>query len=179
MRILCLTCLLALIAVPALAGTITTNHSTRVLVVDTLTTQPGLATATMRVGDVTWNIGTFSMADVDTQVVATKDTATFDWQKLEEYLCSTSMVYETIDAGSLYAHTQWQFPPTANAYIYAGRVGLLELRFKLENFVVDGTSGFLAGTYKMTFETIPEPTVALLLAILVLGLFLLRRRSIW
>lgn len=167
-------CSLLVAATTANAATITTTHLTDKLDLNLQSTQStaiaSIAFETQSNGpSVVWAIGAFTPADVGRDITlsaVTSGTSTVDWAMLDAYLAQNVTITETIASGDLTAHTVWQLPHDA----YRGRV--IDLRFKLEAFIVEpfngAIHGYLAGTYKMTFEQVPEPSVLVLLLPLLL-----------
>lgn len=138
------------------------------------------AAVSLRVNDVTWHAGTFTAADTHSPrkiLSVTKDTATFDWDRMSDYFVAGPVVVHCrIDAGSLVATYSLPYPAPGWPY-WPPRERLTELRFLPEAFVVDTpVDGYLAGTFRMTLELVPEPgAVALALSALAAVGFTRRR----
>lgn len=161
-------------ATSAQAATITTSHLTDKLDMH-LPTVNLTARATLRIETIPdtgpsalWDLGTFTPDDVGRVVIATPDApGTVAWDLLNAYTAGDINITETINANPLVARTEWQLLRDDH------RGQVLELRFKLEAFEYTGNVGYVAGTYQMTFEHMPEPSTLVLL----LPAVLLRRRA--
>lgn len=144
------------------AGTYSTNHLTD-KIAKNLSYLQDSATASLVVksslgSPITWDIGYFTTSDVGTTRIVNRDTASFDWNQMEAYLLGDVQFVETIDGGNIYVSKQWTFP--IPGYPLFGRTGLVDLRFKLQSYVLElyqgQYQGYIAGIYQARFIMGPQ-----------------------